>query len=140
MNRVALWIKRAAEKETWLPSKSTLESAQLTNVEITWATFITDSFSFINNELDAFFEHLVSFPSEGMSMADVFFERLQFLVETILHLTEMSMRDCTVLDNERDDAPKSAESSGKRKRKMSKMAVRGHVNEMERQMAHKKLS
>eukprot|EP01083_Nonionella_stella_P300771 1028553_1 len=87
MNRVAIWIKRAAEKETWWSKDNK------------WGTFVTDSFSFINNELDAFFDHLMRFPYEGMSMAKVFFERLQVLVDTIVHLMERSMRDCTVLDN-----------------------------------------
>ena len=44
-------------------------------------------------------------------MADVIFERLQFLVETILHLTEMRMRDCTVLDNEREADTKALGSA-----------------------------
>lgn len=135
--------------------------------KITWGTFITDSFSFINNELDAFFDHLISFPSEGMSMADVLFERLQFLVETILHLTEMSMRDYSYNGNanaisKEDEEAKYAEDKGngthrhshhshqhhqhqhgdhhhgrKRKRKDPRTAVRDGVNEMEEAMRGK---
>ena len=98
------------------PQKKKDDGADSVNLDkITWGTFITDSFSFINNELDAFFDHLVSFPSEGMSMADVMFERLQFLVETILHLTEMSMRDYYVNGNggtKEDEEAKYSEVGG----------------------------
>merc|ERR1711920_227310 len=89
-------------------------------------------------------------------MADVMFERLQFLVETILHLTEMSMRDyrsnITREDDEKQSHLKSPASPTKpnsrgipiengsirtRKRKASRNAVKSGVNEMEQAMKGK---
>ena len=108
-----------------------------------WGTFVTDSFSFINNELDAFFDHLISFPSEEMSMATAFFQRLQFLVETILHLTEMSMRDSTFLDQKKEEkCEEKTEDSEiiihgikKRKRKETRSNVRDEVLKMEQKIS-----
>merc|ERR1712129_475876 len=114
MNRVSIWIHRSSENENW----------QNVNSQNPCALFITDSFTFINNELDAFFDHLSHFPAEGMSLANVFFARLQFLVETILHITECALKDVTVLDNE---------CLAAKQRKNTRLNVRGEANKMTQQ-------
>ncbi|ETO13770.1 hypothetical protein RFI_23598, partial [Reticulomyxa filosa] len=103
-------IERAAKTETWeSPTTRTLDKQVAEKDErktgqgrnanagadvdddehkITWADFVTDSFVFIDNEINAYFVNIKAFPPEAMVTATQFYEHLFLLIQYILKIID----------------------------------------------------
>ncbi|ETO25745.1 SNF2-related domain-containing protein [Reticulomyxa filosa] len=63
---------------------------------MTWADFVVDSFLVIDNEINAYFVNLKTFPSEVMTTSTQFFHRLYFVIDYVLRIIRNAFNDITV--------------------------------------------